>query len=130
MKNNFFHPLMQNNITISDRKVAANFIRNSEIFTASSKVREFENRWSKWLGVKYSIFVNSGSSANFLTFLAIKLIYGTGDVIVPPLTWNSDIIALIKNDFKPKFVCEKGTVSPKQKLPVPAENNTTSPEVK
>ncbi len=95
---------MQNNITISDRKVAANFIRNSEIFTASSKVREFENRWSKWLGVKYSIFVNSGSSANFLTFLAIKLIYGTGDVIVPPLTWNSDIIALIKNDFKPKFV--------------------------
>tara|TARA_A100001011_G_scaffold393805_1_gene484625 strand:- start:2181 stop:3356 length:1176 start_codon:yes stop_codon:yes gene_type:complete len=104
MKNNFFHPLMQNNITISDRKVAANFIRNSEIFTASSKVREFENRWSKWLGVKYSIFVNSGSSANFLTFLAIKLIYGTGDVIVPPLTWNSDIIALIKNDFKPKFV--------------------------
>ncbi len=95
---------MQNNITISDRKVAANFIRNSEIFTSSSKVREFENRWSKWLGVKYSIFVNSGSSANFLTFLAIKLIYGTGDVIVPPLTWNSDIIALIKNDFKPKFV--------------------------
>ncbi len=95
---------MYNNINLSDRKVAANFIRNSEIFTASKKVKEFEEKWSKWLGVKYSVFVNSGSSANFLTFLAIKILYGTGEVIVPPLTWNSDIIALIKNDFKPKFV--------------------------
>ena len=104
MKNKFNHPLMYNNINLSDRKVAANFIRNSEIFTASKKVKEFEEKWSKWLGVKYSVFVNSGSSANFLTFLAIKILYGTGEVIVPPLTWNSDIIALIKNDFKPKFV--------------------------
>ena len=104
MKNKFNHPLMYNNINLSDRKVAANFIRNSEIFTASKKVKEFEEKWSKWLGVKYSVFVNSGSSANFLTFLAIKILYGTGDVIAPPLTWNSDIIALIKNDFKPKFV--------------------------
>ena len=104
MKSKFNHPLMYNNINLSDRKVAANFIRNSEIFTASKKVKEFEEKWSKWLGVKYSVFVNSGSSANFLTFLAIKILYGTGDVIAPPLTWNSDIIALIKNDFKPKFV--------------------------
>ena len=104
MKSKFNHPLMYNNINLSDRKVAANFIRNSEIFTASKKVKEFEEKWSKWLGVKYSVFVNSGSSANFLTFLAIKILYGTGDVIAPPLTWNSDIIALIKNDFNPKFV--------------------------
>ena len=104
MKNKFNHPLMYNNINLSDRKVAANFIRNSEIFTASKKVKEFEEKWSKWLGIKYSVFVNSGSSANFLTFLAIKILYGTGEVIAPPLTWNSDIIALIKNDFKPKFV--------------------------
>ncbi len=95
---------MYNNITLSDRKVAASFISNSEIFTASKKVKEFEEKWSKWLGVKYSVFVNSGSSANFLTFLAIKILYGTGEIIVPPLTWNSDIIALIKNDFKPKFI--------------------------
>ena len=36
--------------------------------------------------------------------LAIKIIYGTGEVIVPPLTWNSDINAVIQNNFKPKFV--------------------------
>lgn len=95
---------MDNNITISDRIIASNFIKNNKFFTASKKVKEFENKWSKWLGVKYSIFVNSGSSANFLTLLAVKILYGTGEVIVPPLTWNSDILAVIKNGFKPKFV--------------------------
>ena len=95
---------MYDNITIEDRKIAAKYIRNSNIFTQSKKVKEFEQKWSKWLGVKYSIFVNSGSSANYLTFLAIKIIYGTGEVIVPPLTWNSDINAVIQNDFKAKFV--------------------------
>ena len=95
---------MYDNISIEDRKIAANYIRKSSIFTQSKKVKEFEQKWSKWLGVKYSVFVNSGSSANYLTFLAIKIIYGTGEVIVPPLTWNSDINAVIQNNFKPKFV--------------------------
>ena len=95
---------MYDNISIEDRKIAANYIRKSNIFTQSKKVKEFEQKWSKWLGVKYSVFVNSGSSANYLTFLAIKIIYGTGEVIVPPLTWNSDINAVIQNNFKPKFV--------------------------
>ena len=104
MKNSFYHSLMHDNITLQDRKVAANFLLKSNIFTQSKKVKEFETLWSKWLGVKYSVFVNSGSSANFLTMLAVKYLYGTGKVIVPPLTWNSDIVSVIKNDFKPVFV--------------------------
>ena len=104
MKNKFNHPLMFDNISLQDRIVAAKYIKKNNIFTQSNKVKEFENKWSKWLGVKYSIFVNSGSSANFLTFLAIKILFGKGEVIVPPLTWNSDINAVIHNNFKPKFV--------------------------
>ena len=95
---------MSNNINFEDRRVAANFLLKNTIFTQSKKVREFESKWSKWLGVKYSVFVNSGSSANYLTMLAIKYLYGTGDVIVPPLTWNSDIVSVINNNFKPIFV--------------------------
>ena len=104
MKNKFFHPLMFNNITKNDKKVLSKFILNNDVFTQSSKVKEFEKLWSEWLGVKYSVFVNSGSSANFLTLTAIKILYGKGEVIVPPLTWNSDIVSVIKNDFKPIFV--------------------------
>ena len=66
--NNFFHPLMDNNITNSDIDVIKKFLikNKNKIFTQSSKVNDFEKRWSKWLGVKYSVFVNSGSSANLL----------------------------------------------------------------
>ena len=47
--------------------------------------------------------MNSGSSANLLTLQTIKIIYGTGEVIVPPLTWISDIASVIQNGFKPVF---------------------------
>ena len=101
----FKHPLMDNNITIEDRLSAANFIQNNKIFTQSKKVIEFERKWSRWLGVKHSVFVNSGSSANFLTLTALKILYGEGgEVIVPPLTWSSDIVSVINNNFKPVFV--------------------------
>jgi CDP-6-deoxy-D-xylo-4-hexulose-3-dehydrase len=101
---NFQHPLMENNITKQDRAVAINFLRNNDIFTQSIKVKTFEQKWSKWLGVNYSIFVNSGSSANLLTLLALKILSGTGEVIVPTLTWISDIASVIQNNFKPIFV--------------------------
>ena len=64
----------------------------------------FEEEWSTWLGVKYSVFVNSGSSANMLTLAALKLKYPEGgEVIVPPLTWVSDISSVIQSGFTPKF---------------------------
>ena len=102
---NFSHPLMDNNITDSDVSSLISFLKNNKkkIFTQSTKVNEFEKKWSQWLGTRYSIFVNSGSSANLLTLQALKIIYGTGEVIVPPLTWISDIASVIQNDFKPVF---------------------------
>jgi CDP-6-deoxy-D-xylo-4-hexulose-3-dehydrase len=103
---NFNHPLMYNNISANDVSNIIKFLKNNKkrIFTQSKKVQEFEAAWSKWLGIKYSVFVNSGSSANLLTLLAIKILYGTGEVIVPALTWISDIASVIQNNFKPIFV--------------------------
>jgi len=102
----FNHPLMENNIIQEDVDAVIKFLRNNKkkIFTQSEKVREFECNWSKWLGVKYSVFVNSGASANLLTMLALRIIAGTGEVIVPTLTWISDIASVIQNNFKPVFV--------------------------
>ena len=96
---------MENNITNDDVSNLITFLKKNKkrIFTQSKKVNEFESKWSKWLGVKYSVFVNSGSSANLLSLLALKIIHGGGEVIVPPLTWVSDIAAVIQNGFKPVF---------------------------
>ncbi len=100
----FKHPLMQNNITKKDFDIVIKFLKNEPILTQNKKVEKFEKLWSKWLGVKYSVFVNSGSSANFITISALKQFTKKKEIITPTLTWPSDIMAVINNNFKPKFV--------------------------
>lgn len=97
-------PLMENNIVRSDLDEVANFLRGDPILTQSSQVTQFEEEWSKWLGVKRSVFVNSGSSANLITLAALREIRGGGEVIVPTLTWVSDIASTLQNGFTPVFV--------------------------
>ena len=96
---------MSSNISRDDVGAVVSFLSQKEIpiLTQSKKVREFEEKWSKWLGVKYSVFVNSGSSANQLSMLILKELYGAGEIIIPPLTWVSDIAAVLQNGFKPVF---------------------------
>jgi CDP-6-deoxy-D-xylo-4-hexulose-3-dehydrase len=97
-------PLMENNITQPDLECVIEFLKTQPILTQSSQVRAFEEEWSAWLGVKYSVFVNSGSSANQITLGALREHHGDGEVIVPPLTWVSDIAAVLQNGFTPVFV--------------------------
>jgi CDP-6-deoxy-D-xylo-4-hexulose-3-dehydrase len=95
---------MDNNITEEDLAVLIDFLRQNPRLTQSENVALFEKEWSEWLGVKYSIFVNSGASANFATIAALKYIYGKGgEIIVPPLTWVSDISTVLLNGFTPVF---------------------------
>ena len=62
-------PLMRNNITRKDLDVLIDFLKQDDPnLTQSDNVREFEIEWSKWLGVRYSVFVNSGSSANLFVY--------------------------------------------------------------
>jgi CDP-6-deoxy-D-xylo-4-hexulose-3-dehydrase len=97
-------PLMYNNIMREDLDVLIQFLGSSPRLTQSDNVREFEQEWSKWLGVKYSVYVNSGASANLITMAALKHIYGSGEIIVPTLTWVSDIASVLQNGFTPVFV--------------------------
>ena len=101
----FLHPLMHNNLTASDRKAAIKLLKTKNIILTQSKnVKKFEQTWSKWLGVKYSVFVNSGSSANLLTISILRILYKKNEIIVPTLAWVSDINSVIQNNFKPVFV--------------------------
>ncbi len=98
------HPLMENNITREDLDCLIEFLKGDPILTQSTNVRAFEAEWAQWLGVKHSVFVNSGASANLLTMAALKHLYGDGEVIVPTLTWVSDIASVLQNGFTPVFV--------------------------
>lgn len=97
-------PLMRNNIIREDLDTLIDFLKGDPILTQSENVRRFEQEWSQWLGVKHSVFVNSGASANYATIYALKYLYGTGEIIVPAITWVSDISSVVLSGFKPVFV--------------------------
>jgi CDP-6-deoxy-D-xylo-4-hexulose-3-dehydrase len=100
------YPLMRNNILREDLDAVIEHLKQDDpILTNGANVREFEKQWSEWLGVKYSVFVNSGASANLLTMAILKIRYPEGgEVIVPTLTWISDISSVLQNGFTPVFV--------------------------
>jgi CDP-6-deoxy-D-xylo-4-hexulose-3-dehydrase len=104
----FKHPLMNNNYSNQDMNAVKNLLKNRNIIlTQSKKVEEFEKKWSKWLKVKYSTFVNSGSSANYISISLLKVVNKNktkNEIIVPSLTWVSDVNSVIMNGFKPVFV--------------------------
>jgi len=100
----FNWPLMQNNINKEDLDVLIEFLKGMPRLTQSDNVKAFEEEWSRWLGVTYSVYVNSGASANLITMAALKHLYGAGEIVVPPLTWVSDIASVIQNGFDPVFV--------------------------
>ncbi len=97
---------MNDNIDKEDIKSVIDFLSGENIpkLTNGPKVVEFENSWGKWLGTQYNLFVNSGASANELTMLAIAHMIGEGEIIVPPLTWISDISSVLFAGHKLVFV--------------------------
>lgn len=102
----FKWPLMKNNITFSDRINLAKFVLTSDRFTNGKMVRKFEDEWSKWLGSKYSLYVSSGSTANYLLLASVKELYGLNDgdkVLVPSCTWVTNVGPVIQLGFTPIF---------------------------
>ena len=97
---------MEDNIVREDVDAIISFLSQKKIpkLTNGPKVVEFEKAWSNWLGTKKSVFVNSGHSANQVTMLALKHLYGGGEVILSPLNWISDVSCVIQNGFTPVFV--------------------------
>jgi CDP-6-deoxy-D-xylo-4-hexulose-3-dehydrase len=98
-------PLMRNNITRGDLDAVIRFLEQDDpILTQAAQVSAFEREWAEWLGVEHCVFVNSGASANLVTMAALRERFGPGEVIVPTLTWVSDIASVLQCGFDPVFV--------------------------
>lgn len=97
---------MDDTVTFGDRFKMAKFILTSSRLTQGPQVKYFEDQWSDWLGVKHSIFVSSGSTANSLLVSAWKELNQVPDgskVIVPACTWVTNISPIIQNNLTPVF---------------------------
>lgn len=97
---------MEDSITFKDRLKMSLFLMTSSRLTNGPKVRQFEKEWSDWLGVKHSLYVSSGSTANSLLISAVKEYYGLIDgdkVLVPATTWTTNVSPVIQAGLQPIF---------------------------
>ena len=99
-------PLMMDTITWKDKINLVKHILTTSSYTQGKKVLEFETKWSEWLGAKHSLFVTSGSTANFLLIAAVMEKYGLkkGDkVLLPACTWMTNVAPIMQLGLTPVF---------------------------
>ncbi|MCE4226371.1 DegT/DnrJ/EryC1/StrS family aminotransferase [Methylobacterium sp. C25] len=98
--------------TWSDEEFAAiGRVVESGVFSMGKEVLEFERRFADWQGSRYSVMVNSGSSANLLMVASLFYCKASefrlerGDeVIVPAISWSTTFFPLVQYGLKLKFV--------------------------
>jgi len=68
---------------------------------------QLEQKWSSWLGRKYSVFCNSGSSANLLMLYALKEgnHMKNDKVVVPSVAWSTDLAPVMQLGLQP-ILCD------------------------
>ncbi len=97
------YSLAENIIDHKDLEKLIGWLKTNPRLTKDKLTLKFEKQWAKWIGTKYAVFCNSGSSANLLmayaTLLSSKL--RNKKVIVPSVGWVTTISPFIQFGFEP-----------------------------
>ena len=75
--------------------------------SSGEQVKKFENKFSKSIGLKHSLMVNSGSSANLVLLAAAKKFFGWDDgdeIIVSVVGFPTTVAPILQNNLKASFV--------------------------
>lgn len=108
-ENQHIYSLLENAFSKKDVMEGIKVLRSKKI-TMSENTKKFEKAFAKYVGTKYAIMVNSGSSANLLSVFAAcnpmrKNRFSRGDeAIIPSLCWSTSLWPLVQAGLKPIFV--------------------------
>jgi len=85
--------LVKDTIDLEDLTHLIVWLKNNPKLTKGDKTIEFEKLWSKYTGVKYSVYVNSGSSANLAMAYALKLgkKLRNNIIVAPAVSWVTTV---------------------------------------
>ena len=97
--------LVKDTIGNEDIDSLIDWLKSYPRLTKGPVTLKFENKFSKWLGRKYSVFCNSGSSANLLMLSVLKEKYGSKKVVVPSVAWSTDLAPVIQLGLQP-ILCD------------------------
>lgn len=106
--------LVKDTIDKNDIDILIEWLKTYPRLTKGPLTVEFERVFAEWIGSKYAVFVNSGSSANLLMLYALiasnKLKNNT--VVVPSLSWATDLAPVMQLGLHPLLVdCNLSTLS-------------------
>jgi CDP-6-deoxy-D-xylo-4-hexulose-3-dehydrase len=88
-----------------EKKIILDVLESGRI-TEHKQTQAFERNWAKEVGTRYSVAVNSGTSALMSGILALKYIYGDEKrkkIITTPLTYIADSNAIKMCGFEPVY---------------------------
>lgn len=99
--------LVKDTINDSDIEKLIVWLKEGHRLTKGPETLKFEEKWSKYLGVKYSVFLNSGSSANLA--MVYSLIESkrlkNNKIIVPSVSWVTTVSPTIQLGLTP-ILCD------------------------
>lgn len=87
-----------------EEREAINEVIESGQFTMGERTRRFEEAFAAYIGTRYAVACNSGSSANLLMVAAYTLRFGPGVVIVPAVAWATSYSPFQQYGWKLVFV--------------------------
>ena len=98
--------LVKDTINNKDIDRLVDWLKTYPRLTKGPVTLELEEKWSKWLGRKYSVFCNSGSSANLLMLSTLKEsgYMENNKVVVPSVAWATDLAPVMQLGFEPILV--------------------------
>ena len=99
--------LVKDTIDLNDVKRLITWLETNPRLTKGDLTLEFEKKWSEWLGVKYSVFVNSGSSANLAAIYSLLLSgkLKNNKIVVPAVSWVTTVTPVIQLGMEP-IMCD------------------------
>jgi CDP-6-deoxy-D-xylo-4-hexulose-3-dehydrase len=99
--------LVKDTITHQEIDQLCDWLKTYPQLTKGKLTEEFEQLWSDWLGVKYSVFVNSGSSANLAMLYALKVAnrLKNNKIILPCVSWVTTVSPAIQFGMEP-ILCD------------------------
>ena len=103
------YPLIDNPFDVNDLMSAIRVLLKGKI-TMAEITKNFEKKFAKYVGSKYALMVNSGSSANLLAFFALinpknkYKLQKNDECLIPSLCWSGSLWPIIQAGLKPKFV--------------------------
>jgi len=100
------YPLAKETINQDDVNALIDWLKTNPRLTMAELTEEFEQKWANYIGTKYAVFTNSGSSANLLM---INTLIQSGKlkskkIIVPAVSWSTTISPIIQFGYEPIMV--------------------------